>query len=130
VLVRRLLVLVAVLVVLTVVAGSIAPVPTPPAPAPRPQATGAPARLAVRTVRASLSTSVRRPARRIAARVGDQVSITVRGGAVDTIALGDLDVEPVERGLPARFDVLADERGSYPVIALDAGRRIGTLVVR
>jgi hypothetical protein len=130
VLLRRLLVLAAVLIVLTVLAGSIAPVPTPPGPPAQPEATGAPAQPEVRTVRASLSTSALRPARRIAARVGDQVSITVRGVQVDTIALGDLDVEPVERGLPARFDLLADEPGSYPLIALDAQRRIGTLVVR
>jgi hypothetical protein len=128
VLLRRLLALVAVLIVLTVLAGSIAPVPAPPEPAPQPQATAA--RPAVRTVHASLSTSLRRPARRIAARVGDEISITVRGAQVDTVALGDLDVEPVERGMPARFDLLADERGSYPLIALDAQRRIGTLVVR
>lgn len=127
-LVRRLLVLVAVLIVLTVLAGSIAPVPTPQEPAPQPEATAP--RPPVRTVRASLSTSPRRAAQRIAARVGDEISITVRGAVVDTVALGDLDVEPVERGLPARFDLLADERGSYPLIALDAQRRIGTLVVR
>jgi hypothetical protein len=130
VLARRLLVLVAVLILLTVLAASIAPVatpPKPPAPAPRPGAAAAPG---TTTVRAWLSTSASRPARRISARVGDHISITVRGDEVDSVALGDLDVEPVERGLPARFDLLADEPGSYPVIALDAQRRIGSLVVR
>src|SRR5690349_11948446 len=72
VLVRRLLVLVAVLIILTIVAGSIAPVPTTFGPPAQPEATGAPPRLAVRTVRASLSTSPRRPARPIDARLGDR----------------------------------------------------------
>jgi hypothetical protein len=131
VLVRRLLALVAVLIVLALVAGSIAPVPTPPKPpAPTPRSGDAAAAPGTTTVRAWLSTSASRPARRISARVGDRISITVRGGQADTVALGDLDVEPVERGLPARFDLLADEPGNYPLIALDAQRRIGSLVVR
>jgi hypothetical protein len=81
-------------------------------------------------VRASLSAAPRRPARLISARVGDRVTITVRGDAIDSVALGELEVQPVEPGLPARFDLLADQAGSYPLILLDAGRRIGTLQVR
>jgi hypothetical protein len=138
VLVRRLLILLAVLIVLTALAGSIAPVPGPPEQAtPTPAATipGTPqasvaANPDIPDVRASLSSSPSAPARRILARVGDQVAITVRSEAIDSVALGDLDTEPVEAGLPARFDILADETGSYPVILLQAQRRIGTLIVR
>jgi hypothetical protein len=137
VLVRRLLLLLAVLIALTALAGSIAPVPSPapesgvtPAPSASPGATarretGAPA-----VVRAALSAAPGRPARLIRARVGDHVLITVRGAAIDSVALGELEVEPVEPGVPARFDFLADDRGSYPLVLLDAGRRIGTLQVR
>lgn len=135
---RRLLLLLAVLIVLTALAGSLAPVPGPPE-----QATPTPTTAAIpRTpqaspaadpdrpdVRASLNASPRTPARRIVARVGDQVAITVRAQGIDSVELGDLDVEPVEPGIPARFDLLADAAGSYPLVLLQAGRRIGTLVV-
>jgi hypothetical protein len=134
-LVRRLLLLLAVLIALTALAGSIAPVPgpapqpgvTPTAspPATRGEEAGAPA-----DVRAALSAAPHSPARRITARVGAHVVITVRGPAIDSVALGELEVKPVEPGLPARFDFLADQAGSYPLVLLDAGRRIGTLVVR
>jgi hypothetical protein len=138
VLVRRLLLLLAVLMVLTVVAGSIAPPPQLSGPSPTPTQPSiprtpraAPARDPDRAdVRATLSSSPRRPARRIRARVGDSVAITVHANAIDTVELGELDVEPVEPGIPAHFAVLADDAGSYPLVMLQAGRRIGTLVVR
>jgi hypothetical protein len=138
VLVRRLLILLAVLIVLTAVAGSLAPVPVaPPQPTPSPTATGRPAapgahaRPPARDVRAAVSAASDRGERRIAARVGDQVSITVMAGdAIDSVALGDLDVEPLEPGVPARFDLLADAVGRYPLVLLDERRRIGTLIVR
>jgi hypothetical protein len=140
VLVRRLLILLAVLIVLTAVAGSIAPVPIAPTPTPSPTPTPGGLARAPRVapeadpdradVNAVLSSAPRIGAQRIAARVGDQVSITVRAEDIDSVALGDLDVEPVEPGIPARFDLLADAAGSYPLVLLDAQRRIGTLVVR
>jgi hypothetical protein len=136
VIVRRLLLLIAVLVGLTAVAGSIAPgpaslQPTATAPPPQPsEATSRPARVLPRTVHAALSAAPDRPARRISARLGDHVSITVRDENIDTVALGDVDIEPVERALPARFDLMADDAGTYPLVLVDAGRRIGTLVVR
>jgi hypothetical protein len=39
-------------------------------------------------------------------------------------------VQDIEPGVPARFDLLADTPGSYPLVLLDAGRRIGTLQIR
>jgi hypothetical protein len=136
VLVRRLLLLLAVLIALTILAGSIAPVPGPapqPTVSPAPSASAGPGREAggeVADVHATLSAAAHSPARLITARVGDHVTITVRGDAIDSVALGELEVQPVEPGLPARFDFLADQAGSYPLILLDAGRRIGTLQVR
>jgi hypothetical protein len=132
VLARRLLLLLAVLIGLTALAGGLAP-----APAPQPQGRATPGPLqaspapgSLQTVRATLSAARDVAARRILARVGDQVSITVRAQHIDTVGLGDLDSEPVEPGLPAHFDLLADTAGSYPLVLLQAGRRIGTLVVR
>jgi hypothetical protein len=136
VIVRRLLLLIAVLVALTAVAGSIAPgpaslQPTATAPPPQPsEATPRPAGAQPRAVHAALSAATNRPARRISARVGDHVSITVRDENIDTVALGDLDMEPVEPAVPAQFDLMADDAGTYPLVLLDAERRIGTLVVR
>ena len=133
---RRLLILLAVLVVLTAVAGSIAPSPLPspqPAPSPSPQAAAAAPERRTPTVDAPDVRAVLwagRASRRVTARVGDQVSITVRDEGLDSVALGDLDIEPVEAGVPAHFDLLVDAPGSYPVVLLDEGRRIGTLVVR
>jgi hypothetical protein len=139
VVVRRLLLLLAVLIVLTAVAGTIAPAPGPPEQATPTPTPGAIARTPQASpaaepdppdVRASLSSSRHEPARRIMARVGDQVAITVRAGAIDSVELGDLDVEGVEPGVPAHFDLVANDAGSYPLVLLQAGRRIGTLVVR
>jgi hypothetical protein len=137
VLVRRLLILLAVLIVLTGVATSIAPRPAPlfqpsPTASPPPVPRAAPGTRPPdgASVHAVLSAGPDHPARRISARVGDHLSITVRDESVDSVALGDLDVEPVEPGVPAHFDLLADDAGSYPLVLVDAGRRIGTLVVR
>jgi hypothetical protein len=66
----------------------------------------------------------------VGAELGDRVEITVEGDTPDTVMLGDLDVEEVDAGLPARFEVLADTPGSYPLILLNEERQIGTLQVR
>jgi hypothetical protein len=129
---RRLLLLLAVLLALTIVGSSIAPPPGPPglrdaaSPSPTPRAPAA----APKAVRATLSGASDRAARSVTARLGDQVQLVVTAPDIDAVALGDLDTAPVEPGLPARFDLLADERGRFPVVLLNAGRRVGTLVVR
>jgi hypothetical protein len=64
------------------------------------------------------------------AEVGDRVEITVEGSTADSVALGDLDVEDLEAGFPARFELLADTPGTYPLVLGNDERRIGTLEVR
>jgi hypothetical protein len=64
-------------------------------------------------------------------RVGDQLRLTVDGRAPDQVEIPRLDLlEPVDLGAPARFDLLADEPGTYLIRLLEARRTIGRLVVR
>jgi plastocyanin len=66
----------------------------------------------------------------VEAEVGDKVELIVEGSVIDSVALGDLSMEDVEAGVPARFELLADTPGSYPLILVNEERQIGTLVVR
>jgi hypothetical protein len=66
--------------------------------------------------------------RRIGARTGDTVLITVAGDVLDTVVNDDLAVsEPIAPGSPALIDLYADTPGRYPIELLDSGRRIGVL---
>ena len=80
-------------------------------------------------VEAVLSDGTAKP-KRIKAVLGDRVQITVQGRKPDSVALGDLRTEQVEAGLPARFELLADTPGTYPLVLVDEERRIGTLEIR
>jgi hypothetical protein len=64
------------------------------------------------------------------AELGDRVQITVQGSTPDSVLLGDLDAEDVEAGYPARFELLADTPGSYPLLLVNEERQIGSLLVR
>ena len=64
------------------------------------------------------------------ARVGQTVTIVVRSEELDTVSLAELGVETTEPDSPARFDLLADAPGTYPIELLEADRRIGTLEIR
>jgi hypothetical protein len=66
----------------------------------------------------------------VVAELGDRVEIDVEGSTADSVALGDLDVEEFEAGFPAHFELLADTPGTYPLVLLNEGRRIGTLEIR
>jgi hypothetical protein len=66
----------------------------------------------------------------VEAEIGDKVEIIVEGSAIDSVALGDLSMEDVEAGVPARFELLADTPGSYPLVLVNEGRQIGTLEIR
>jgi hypothetical protein len=72
------------------------------------------------------------PAKRsVRATVGDVVRIDVRANADDTAEVTALGVsEPVGPGIPAQLVFDADHAGRFPVTLRDAGRRIGTVVVR
>jgi hypothetical protein len=72
-----------------------------------------------------------RKAEAIRMSVGDQLRLTVDGRAPDQVEIPRLDLlEPVDLGAPARFDLLADEPGTYGIRLLEARRTIGKLVVR
>jgi hypothetical protein len=77
----------------------------------------------------TLSADPGAPERTVDAEVGDRVLLTVEGAQADSVALGDMDVQGVEQDSPARFELLADTPGSYPLTLVNAGRRIGTLEV-
>jgi hypothetical protein len=72
------------------------------------------------------------PAKRsVRAEVGDVVQIDVRARADDVAEVASLGVsEPVGPGIPAQLVFDADQPGRFAVTLRDAGRRIGTVVVR
>ena len=123
---RRLLILLAVLMGLTALAAGVAPrepardtAAEPPAPAAAPVEDPL-----ERTLSADGG-----PDRRVVARRGRVVRLTVEGDVVDSVVLGDLKIEPIDPESPALFELLVDELGTYPITLLDAGRRIGVLEV-
>ena len=74
----------------------------------------------------------RMPAKRsVRAKVGDVVQIDVRSGTDDVAEVLSMGVsEPVGPDIPAQLVFDADHPGRFPVTLRDAGRRIGTVVVR
>jgi len=126
---RRVLVLLAVLMGLSALAAGVAP--REPAPregaAPSPRVSAAPPE---RPVERTVDAGAAAPAR-VEARVGQIVVLEVRSDELDSVSLGELgQIEPVESDSPARFELLAEEAGSYPIELLEAGRQIGTLEIR
>src|SRR4051794_21283936 len=81
-------------------------------------------------VTAKLSAAVSAKPQTIEAVLGDRVEIVVDADEPGSVGLGDLGTEQMEPGVPARFELLADTPGSYPLVVLDDQRRIGTLEVR
>jgi hypothetical protein len=134
---RRLLVLFAVLLGLTALATSLAPRPTVPrsgvlSPTPSPTATPAPERSATasRRIEQTITADPGHRRARIEARVGDILALTVRGDVLDGVEIAELgELEPIEPGSPARFEVLLDRRGELRVSLLDAERLIGLIEV-
>jgi hypothetical protein len=78
----------------------------------------------------TLSAAPGATARTVEAEIGDKVEIIVEGPVIDSIALGDLSMEDVEADVPARFELLADTPGAYPLVLVNEERRIGTLEIR
>jgi hypothetical protein len=66
----------------------------------------------------------------IEATLGDDVEIVVEGTGPGSVALGELQTEPYSDGLPARFRLLAQTQGAYPLVLADENRQIGTLEIR
>ena len=130
---RRFLLLVAVLMGLTALAASV--VPREPliregarraTPTPTPTTT-ADAATPVRNVRRTLV--ITDEPGRITVHQGDLLQLTVKSNELDSVSVLDR-VEPVERESPALFSVLADTPGQFPIELVDAGRVVGTLVVK
>ncbi len=126
-LVRRLLILAAVLMALIALAAGVAPRQpardTVTSPEPRPGAS-TPVAAVERTLDAQSSDQ------EVAARVGQTVIITVETDELDSVSLGEYGIETADPQSPARFELLADVPGSYPISLLQADRTIGTLEVR
>jgi hypothetical protein len=66
----------------------------------------------------------------VEAELGDRVRITVEGTQPDSVMLGDMETLSLEAGVPARFQVLADTPGTYPLTLESTDKPIGTLEVR
>src|SRR5690348_8831325 len=123
---RRLLLFVVLLLVIGAMASATVPRdlrgPAAPPPLPAtPQLEPAPGTV---TGRLPAKHSVR-------AKVGDVVQIDVRASTDDVAEVPSLGVsEPVGPGIAAQLVFDADQAGRFPVTLRDAGRRIGTVVVR
>jgi hypothetical protein len=81
-------------------------------------------------VEADLSTAAGAKPKTIEAVLGDRVEITVKGNEPASVSLGELRIKQLERDIPARFALLADTPGTYPLVVVDEDRRIGTLKIR
>ena len=123
---RRILIALVVLMVLTAVTASLAPRDT--ALQQEQPAQAAPAVPTAEPVEATLDAASAR--QRVQARVGQNVVIVVRSDELDTVAIDEVGAEPTEPDSPARFELLADVPGSYPIVLLEAGRQIGVLEIR
>jgi len=127
VLVRRLLLLAAVLMLLTALAASIAPrdlAGEDDPPVPR----GA---LPAGTTIAEEIPSEAGADSRIAVSRGDTLELEVTGNTLDTVLLERLDrIDPIDLTTPARFNLVIDApAGSYPIRLVEADRRIGSIVI-
>jgi hypothetical protein len=74
--------------------------------------------------------SVTAEARTVEAELGDRVAIVVEGERPDAVQLGDIGTRTLEAGDPARFELLAETPGAYPLVLVNEGRQIGTLEIR
>jgi hypothetical protein len=66
----------------------------------------------------------------VRARVGDLVELTVTARAADSATIGGFgQTEAVAPGAPARFSILADRAGSFPVTLTLSDDRAGRILV-
>ena len=124
---RRLLIALAVLIALTALAAGLAPRQTA-LQQDDSTATAAPADPAAEPVEETLDAGAE--GQRVVARVGQNVVIVVRSKELESVALAEIGTETAEPDSPARFELLADVAGTYPIELLESGRRIGELEVR
>jgi hypothetical protein len=58
------------------------------------------------------------------------LALTVRGDELDAVSIPGLGkLEAIEPGSPARFELLLDTPGRFPVTLLDAQRSVGLIDV-
>jgi len=116
----------AVLLLLATLAAGIAPRP----PLPPPPASSLPAtRDSGGTIERRISADGAGRAS-ITLRRGEILRLQVAGRMLDSVLLDGLDqMEAIEPLTPARFELLAEREGTYPIRLVDAGRQIGRIVV-
>ena len=126
-LVRRLLLLAAVLMLLAVVAAGLAP---------RDQAgdTAAPATSLPKgtSVEEEISAIPGVDEERVVVHRGDVLRLEVAGDELDSVLIEQLDrMEAIEPSTPARFELLVDApTGVYPIRLVEADRRIGAIEIK
>src|SRR5215213_5683178 len=127
-LVRRLLLLAAVLMLLSALAAGLAP--SDPVSQPEP-VTSAPAALPAGNTVAKVIPAKPGARTRVAVRRGDILQLEVAGNTLDSVLLERLDrVESIEPEKKARFEILIDApAGAYPIRLVEADRRIGTIEI-
>jgi hypothetical protein len=137
---RRLLVLFAVLLGLTALVTSLAPRPNTlrspgvaqqPTPSETDQPTPSPTLSAGSSqhIEQTISADAKRPPK-VRAHVGDVLALTVRGDVLDGVQIEELgELEPIEPGSPARFEILLEKPGELRVELVDAERLVGLVEV-
>ncbi len=125
--VRRLLIALAVLIALTAVAAGVdtRKVAEDPPPSAVPSAVAeAPTEVTKR-----IDADAAKPTR-IRAKTGDTMVLEVSSREVDSIEIVDLNqIQPVDPDAPAHFELYLDTPGDFPIVMLQAERRIATLTV-
>ncbi len=66
---------------------------------------------------------------RVEAEVGQIVRIVVTSDELDTVSMAEVGFETTEPDSPARFELLAEVPGTYPIELLEADRQIGELEI-
>ena len=126
---RRFLILVAVLMGMTALAASVAP-RSPTTSEERREATPTPAPAGAPTLTTvEKRISIADGDARLTIDEGDLVELTIEGPDADSVLLLNR-MDTVHPDSPARFSLLAEEPGEYPIELVDADRRVGTLVIR
>ena len=122
---RRLLFLAAALLLVAALAASLAPEPGTDTASTPPRTAGR----EIQVVEEQLSTD--ETDQSVVARVGDLVRLEVAGDVLDQVQIERLDrFDPVEPTTPARFEVIPQTAGVFPIRLVRADRRIGRLDVR
>jgi hypothetical protein len=122
---RRLLILMAVMFGLTALAAGVTPRSTPER---GPVASAPPSRPVAPPMERTLDAAG--SGQTVVVEAGQPLVLTVTGEELATVSIAEFGNAPVEASSPARFDLLVDVPGTYPIELLESGVEIGTLEVR